>query len=294
MLRHEEATCIKPCSCGFDDKKLLFKPNDRQPTSEFCPNTNKLDNHVDCPSFDALCDEENPCEPYWRFIRGSIKQVRHWCFMGEIEEAGWFPRLHLSVRTRFNEKVKVTFDLEESSTPRTFSFNDASSGHTILIVDAEKCSSFGMSTSIRQEEGDLVVIFKCSMKTLIKTFGSMMDSPACFQCGATNQSTTQDVSLEKQENSPDSSQLPSANLPLKQCSKCRVALYCGKLCQTQHWGDSHKKLCSSMKYLELLRKLDFATTSIISPKNCRPFLSLFSSFEKGRLLHYDLNNQSNE
>lgn len=271
MSQQTDTVRIKPCSCSFGDEKVISEPNDRQPTFDYCPNINKLDNHVDCPSFDVLCDEEEPCEPYWRFMRDSMKQVRHWCFMGEIEEAGYLPRFHLSIRTRFNEKVKVIFDLEQSNIPHTFSFNDASIGHTILIMDTDKYDLFGMSTGIRQVDGDLVVILKCSMQTLMKTFGSMMDSPACFQCGATTSSANQDSYLEKKKNSADCSQPPPANFSLKRCCRCQITLYCGKLCQTQHWEDSHKKLCSSMEYLEIIRKLDFSNTSIASSKTCRPF-----------------------
>ena len=271
MSQQAKSVQTKPCSCGFGDEKVIFKANDQQPTFEYCPNINKLDNHVDCPSFDVLCDEEEPCEPYWRLIRGTMKQVRHWCFTGEIEEVVFHPRFYLSICTRFNEIVQVLFDLKESNTPHTFSMDDASVGHTILIMDTDKYDLFGMSTGIRQVDGDLVVIFKCSMQTLIKTFGSMIDSPACFQCGATTSKTTQDSSAENNENSADCSKSSSTNLSLKKCSKCQIALYCSKSCQTQHWQDSHKKLCSSMKYLELIRKLDFANTNIISPKTCPPF-----------------------
>jgi len=271
MFRRAKAIQVEPCSCGFGDEKVIIKPNGRQPTFDYCPNINKLDNHVDCPSFDALCHEDEPCEPYWRFMRGSIKQVRRWCLMGEIEKVNYFIRPHFLIRTRFNEKVTISFYLEENDTPRTFSFDDALIGHTILIMYPEKHDFADMTTGIRQEDGDLVVIFKCSMETLIKTFGSMIGSPVCFHCEARPSSTTYDLSLEKKENFDECSQPTSANISLKKCLRCGIALYCNKLCQTQHWKDSHKKLCSSMKYLQLLRELDFTTTSVISRKNCPPF-----------------------
>jgi hypothetical protein len=271
---------IKPCSCGFGDKNAIIKPNDRQPTFDYCPNINKLDNHVDCPSFDAVCHEDEPCEPYWRLIRGSMKQIRRWCLMGEIEDVIYITRPVLLIRTRFDEKVKIHFYLEESNTPLTFSFNDALIGHTIVIMYAEKHDFLEMSTGVRQEDGDLVVIFKCSMPTVIKTFGSMMASPACFQCGQELPNSIQNLPLEKEEKlvqadlssqSEQDSQSTSVSLSLKKCSRCRIALYCNELCQTQHWKDSHKKLCSSMKYLQLLRELDFTTTSVTSKKGSRPF-----------------------
>lgn len=259
MSRQEEADQIKPCACGFDGKKAINKHDGRQPAFDYCPSMNKLDNHVDCPSFDAIPHEEEPCEPYWRLIRGSIKQVRHWCFMGEIEEASYLTRPRLLIRTRFNENVLISFYLEKHLTPPTFSFDDALVGHTILIVDPEK-SGFA-KYDIRQEFGDLVVIFKCSMQTLIKTFESMIASPeACFQCQARPSGATHDASSANEET-------PS----LKKCSRCKVALYCNTLCQTQNWNDSHKKLCASMKYLKLLRELDFGTTSVISRKKCPQF-----------------------
>ncbi|CAF3521576.1 unnamed protein product [Rotaria sp. Silwood2] len=273
MFRRATDDPIKPCSCGFGDIKAIIKHNGRQPGFDYCPNINKLDNHVDCPSFNAVCHEDEPCKPYWRLIKGSIKQIRHWCLMGEIEEVNYFIRPKLTIRTRFDEKVTIHFYLEEDKTPPTFSFNDALIGHTILIMDAEKHDFLDGSIGVRQEYGDLVVIFKCSMQTLIKTFGSMMAPPACFQCEAKPSSPTQNSSLEKKENPVSAdlsshgnqdSQPASASLSLKKCARCQIAFYCSKLCQTQHWKDSHKKLCSSMKYLQLLRELDFTSTSVIS------------------------------
>ncbi|CAF3316313.1 unnamed protein product [Rotaria socialis] len=280
MSRWANDVSIKPCSCGFGDKEANIMPTGREPAFDYCPNINKLDNHVDCPSFDGVCHEDQPCEPYWRMIKGSFKQIRRWCLMGEIENVNYFNRPKLTIRTRFDEKVTVHFYLEEDNNIPTFSFNDALIGHTVLIMYAEKHDFLDMSTGVRQEDGDLVVIFKCSMETLIKTFGSMMAPPGCFQCGAKSPSPTQNSPLEKNENPvsvdqsshvDENSQLASASLPLKKCSKCQIALYCSKLCQTQHWKDCHKNLCSSMKYLQLLRELDFTTSTVMSRKKCPPF-----------------------
>ncbi len=33
------------------------------------------------------------------------------------------------------------------------------------------------------------------------------------------------------------------NKPLKSCAKCRAVKYCSKECQTQNWGQTHKKIC---------------------------------------------------
>lgn len=270
MSHQAEAVKIMPCSCGFDGKEVTNKHDGRQPAFDYCPNINKLDNHVDCPSFDALSHEDEPCEPYWRLIKGSIKQVRHWCFMGEIEKVNYLIRPRLLIRTRFNENVIITFHLEESNSPCTFSFDDVLVGHTILIVDPEKHGF--VNTGIRQEDGDLVVIFKCSMQTIIKTFELMMTSPAaCFQCQARPSSTIHDSSSESKETLSECSQQALTNISLKKCLRCGIALYCNKLCQTQHWNDSHKKLCSSMKYLQLLCELDFATTNVISRNKRPPF-----------------------
>ncbi len=113
------------------------------------------------------------------------------------------------------------------------------------------------------------------METLIKTFGSMMaSSAACFQCQTRPSSTIHGSSSENKKTLTECSQ-PLGNISLKKCSRCRVVLYCNNLCQTQHWNDSHKKLCSSMKYLQRLRELDFATTNIISRDKRPPFSFAF-------------------
>jgi hypothetical protein len=221
-----------------------------------------------------VCHEDEPCEPYWRLIKGSFKPIRHWCVMGEIEEINYCSRPHLMVRTRFDEKVTIHFDLEEDTAIPSFSFDDALVGHTILIMYAEKHDFRDMSTGVQQEAGDSVVIFKCGMQTLIKTFGSMMAPPACFQCDANQSSSTQNLASAQQENldSIDQDLQPtSASLSLKKSAICGIALYCNKLCQTQHWKDNHKKLCSSMKYLQLLRELDFTYMSRKSVKECPAF-----------------------
>ncbi|CAF1143348.1 unnamed protein product [Didymodactylos carnosus] len=274
MLGWTRNVSTKPCPCGFGDESLSIKSDDRQPAFDYCSNINKLDNHVDCPAFHAICHEDRPCEPYWRFTKGSIKQIRRWCLMGEIEEIYCITRPVLVIRTRFDEKVKVHFYLEGSHTPLTFSFNDAVKGHTILIMYPEKHDFLEGTTGIRQEDGDLVVIFKCPMQTLIKTFGSMTAPQACFQCGAKPSDSIQNLPLKENEHSISSDQSAESvpmNLSLKKCSKCRIALYCNELCQTQHWKDSHKQLCSSIKYLQMLRELDFTTTSVVSKQSARPF-----------------------
>ena len=212
-------------------------------------------------------------------------------FFGFLVKLWWVPpvgpivlnvliRPHLTIRTRFDEKVTVHFYLEEDTTTPSFSFNDASIGHTILIMYAEKHDFRDMSTGVRQEAGDSVVIFTCSMQILIKTFGYMMASSICFQCEANPSIPTQNAPSENKENPVSSdlssyvdhdSQPTSASLSLKKCSRCGVALYCDKSCQTQHWKEIHKNLCSSMKYLQLLRELDFTHMSRKTVKECPAF-----------------------
>ena len=271
---------VKICSCNFGDRGAINEPGAPQLAFDVCPNINKLDNHIDCPSFQAVCHENEPCEPYWRLIRGRFKPIRHWCLMGEIKGLDYFIRPHLDIRTRFDEEVRIHFYLEEDQTRPSFSFTDAVIGHTILIMYAEKHDFLDGTTGVRQEVGDSVVIFKCSMQTLIKTFGSMMASPICFECGAKPSSPGQNSSLDQEEN-PVPVNIPSredhdskstlASQSLKKCSGCRIALYCNTVCQTRHWKDSHKNLCSSMKYLQLLHGLDFKKMSQKSVKECPAF-----------------------
>ncbi|UJR17484.1 hypothetical protein I4U23_004379 [Adineta vaga] len=43
---------------------------------------------------------------------------------------------------------------------------------------------------------------------------------------------------------------------LMKCVRCMTALYCGKLCQTEHWTASHKRCCKSYKvYFSMLQEV---------------------------------------
>ena len=232
---------FKPCSCGFNSEKHNTRVQRGRPSSKYCPNINKLDNHIDCPSFLDVCHENEPDAPYYRFTDVLVLPARYWCMMGEIEEVNLFIRPRIVIRTRFNETFPIAFYLDRDQHPTTFSFHDAVVGHVMVILYPAKHDFLDMTTGIRQEDPDTVVIFKCSMQELIKIFASMMmNPPVCFQCQAT----------QKNSSTPES-------LSLKQCSKCRIALYCSQSCQVQHWKSNHKNLCSSMKYLQKLRQLDF-------------------------------------
>jgi hypothetical protein len=145
---------------------------------------------------------------------------------------------------------------------------------------AEKHDFLDMSTGIRQEVSNSVVIFKCSMSQLIKTFASVMTAPKCFQCLAKPDNQTQkNVSEDKAHSSLTSassgidyhSESTATSFSLKQCSKCGTVLYCSRACQIQHWNDNHKKLCSSMKYLKQLCELDFTRMNLTPENNCQFF-----------------------
>lgn len=253
------------------------------PSLDYCPHTNKLDNHLDCPSFHDVCHENEPCGPYYRWSDNGfrVRPIRHWCLMGEIEQVSFFIRPRLVIRTRFDERINIYFYLDKDHPPTTFSFDDAVIGNTIIIMYAEKHDFRDMSTGIRQEVCDSVVIFKCSMQQLIKIFASMMaNPPACFQCHV-DAAHPPTLDASEQKTHPISSATPSCNNAgsqsatenhsLKVCAKCRIALYCNRSCQTQHWKDNHRNLCSSMKYLQQLRQLDFTLMNITPDDNCQFF-----------------------
>lgn len=235
-FRPKKDTCADYCSCGLHISKAPNKSLRGQPSIDFCPNENKLDNHVYCPWLSLLCHENEPHEVYYQGTTHFLAPYRHWCLMGQIVRVSGFVRFSLFIRTKFDDEVAVHFYLDNDCVPKTFAFKDAQVGHTAVIMYAERHDFLDGSTGIRQEDPNTVAVFPCSMKELIDTFDRVSKSSQCFQC---------------QTSAP-------ANQSLQRCGKCRVAMYCGKECQTKHWMESHRKMCASMKYLQQLHQLDFS------------------------------------
>ena len=228
LFRPNEKTSAGYCSCGVHTDKAPGKSFPGQPSISFCPNKNKLAKHIYSPWLSLLCHEDEPHKVSSEKTKHFIAPHGRWFSMGQIVRISEFLRLILFIRTKFDEEVAVHFCLDKDRVPKTFSFQDAKVGHTIVIMDAERHDFFDGSTGIRQEDPDGVAIFSCSMNELIETFARVSNSSPCFPCGLSS----------------------PANQSLQQCGKCRVAMYCGKECQTKRSMGAQKKTCPSMKYLQ--------------------------------------------
>lgn len=107
-------------------------------------------------------------------------------------------------------------------------------GNTVAVLFAEKKQFLDTTHGIRLEQNHLnfVFIFKCKLEELVAE-AEHIRKVECSVCLATK---------EKKK--------------LMHCTVCKVARYCSRDCQKQHWTSIHKKTCNQMRTLsKLLERL---------------------------------------
>ena len=148
-----------------------------------------------------------------------------------------FLRPRVLLATRFGETFPVHFYLENSTSPSFFEFGSLMPGNTMCIFYPKRHQFMDLTTGIRQENPDTVMVFPTSQEILEQECCFLADYsivPNCFGCGR----------QVKQQ--------------LKRCSSCKLACYCSRDCQLLHWKTSHKKLCPHYQMLSNLVKMDFS------------------------------------
>jgi hypothetical protein len=64
---------------------------------------------------------------------------------------------------------------------------------------------------------------------------------------STNQTEVKHAAAKFHSKMPPCSKSGCLKVGILQCSKCKVAKYCGKDCQKSHWNESHNKQCKNLK-----------------------------------------------
>jgi hypothetical protein len=215
------------CSCG--------KMHDEE-----CPLIG-FANHNHFPPFAELPNIHQLDEEYYIEERvGVYRPKRHWGVVGEIKETCFFIRPRAEIKTKYGETLKVNFHLEGASEPNCFSWSDLKVGNTMVILYAESKVFLDGECGIRQESPVTCMVFPVPLLELTNEYELLLTrlSPpnkACFNCGK-----------------PE----PEGENLLK-CSRCKSALYCNKVCQSQHWKTVHKTLCPSASKLVKLTSVNF-------------------------------------
>jgi hypothetical protein len=123
----------RKCQCGFD-------LDDDWDEAEVCTQKG-LHNHINFPITKMLTEQDDPSLLYYTdpYDYGCFMPKRHWCFVGEIEEATHFLRPTFQVKDKAGESVEVIFYHELDERPSTFRWEDAVPGATLAIRDSTCC-----------------------------------------------------------------------------------------------------------------------------------------------------------
>jgi len=227
------------CECGYN----------RSQDRPLCPKTG-LHNHWNFPPFLDLPDENDiPVDFYEEDSRtGVYKAKRHWCLIAEVEDVTTFGRVRVQARTRYGERFRVHFYLDQDDGGQLkFSNYSALIGgeSTLCILYAQQHKFMDFTTGIRQESCYHAKVFPVRIQELTeevdKIIEVLSDPKKCVVC--------------KMEAGSGSN---GQHQTVQSCGRCKVLRYCGKECQKNHWKLIHKKLCSHTNTLRSLAQLDFS------------------------------------
>ena len=231
------------------------------------PGQDFLQNKFHFPSFVELPHENDIQEGYWKCDHNRVYvPACTWFFMAEItnDEVSQIPflRNRVAVRDRDGqEEIPIYFYPEEGA----FDFKLLKTGNTILVVNAQKHDFLDLSIGLRIEALDSVSVAPCSMAdlfTLSRTYHENKETK-CWSCSADQTGETEATAGA------------TSSGELKKCAACKVARYCSKECQTEHWKKCHKKSCKAMPVFIKLTKINYSkfdTTAFLGPAHFIPGL----------------------
>lgn len=192
------------------------------------------------------------------YDQGRSTPIRHWCFLGEIENISGIGRLCLDVRDRDGTAVRIYFYLDRLS-PSVVEIIFTVKGHeityprhpncpqhliqkgnTIAVLYAQQHPWRESSTGIRIEEGDTVHFFPYKLDQLL-SLGEQI--------------------LQGVPPSKESAELRACNRCGKKsgflmcCSACRIAWYCSRNCQKIDWStNGHNKNCKTSQVKLMMKQ----------------------------------------
>ena len=113
------------CGCGYD----------RSEHRPVCSEAG-LHNHHNFPPFLDLPDENDADDDYYRETMGMFEPRRHWCLVGQVEQAEQVLRVRVQARSRFGERFMVHFhsDEDEGGTPKFFDLTALRPGASTICV----------------------------------------------------------------------------------------------------------------------------------------------------------------
>ncbi|KAJ7641754.1 hypothetical protein FB45DRAFT_900947 [Roridomyces roridus] len=166
------------------------------------------------------------CSPYELYEardrhNAPMPPPRHWCYLGEIEEAGGLIRNSFTLKDKDGQSTDLMTNFDPSA------LGTVKEGYTIAILYAEK-KYFSLGVyGLRVDHAKFVKVFPCDLDTLLRINDDIEETPVdncaekCKECGKEADAATK----------------------LLRCSQCRAVSYCGKDCQTAAWKDKHKREC---------------------------------------------------
>jgi hypothetical protein len=199
-----------------------------------------LQNRLNFPSFTELPDSSGRDERYFAldFKYGSWKPCRTWCFLAEIDtiltssdQSSLFDgRIIVHDRDGKN-KIPITF----RPTQRQFDWSTLKKSSTLLILYPQKHKHIDGRVGLLVVRFEHVRVLDCSLNDLLSLsvqYEKCRDKNECWCCGKTG------ISADA----------------VKRCSRCRVAKYCDKQCQTKDWKQRHRASCPVIPdYLKLTK-----------------------------------------
>jgi MYND finger len=152
------------------------------------------------------------------------------------------PEVWLKTRHDGDQPFKLIF-YHEKEPAGGFSFDQLKKGNTLCVLYAERKTFMDLHDGVRQEDVDTVWVFKAPMAVVHREAKKLLDladagegdvEHSCFGCGKPD-------ATEKRHD---------------RCGRCRLARYCSRACQEEHWRTAHKFLCKDSEKLLRLSCLD--------------------------------------
>ena len=176
---------------------------------------------------EELPERDSPWGIYYKLQNSTLSPTMHWCFLTEVVEVQFFIRPRVLVRTASGKQLTVHFYHEQHEEPTTFKWEQLVQGSTLAIMYAESKHMLDLTKGIRQENLDLVFVFKAPLSEV---------NDAIQWCSKPSSSDVTSKCSKHACNTMDR---------LKTCARCNYAKYCSKEHQISDWK-RHKMICSDM------------------------------------------------
>lgn len=121
-------------------------------------------------------------------------------------------------------------------------FHDLKKGNVLCMRYQEKHSFIDMTIGIRAENLEYFMIIPASLNCVLSVSDDLYKNTSdnkCWKCNLSNK--------------------------LSVCSKCKIAKYCNKECQVEHWKIDHKLKCNVYNYVRRIESVDYSKFTTFIP-----------------------------